>query len=244
MNCALCKNPRALRNSHIIPEFVYKPLYDSNHRFHVLSTLQRRSRPVEQKGLREKLLRGCCEQQFSGYEKYAREVLFGGEEITVAHKGKLLEIGLIDYKRFKLFQMSILWRASVSRHPFFSRVNLGPHEERVRNFLRSGDPSTPEKYSCMVIALRSDNGVVTDIIDSPERLRINGHNIYRFVFGAFMWLYFISAHNLPPFLKSVVLSTNGTMKVWIGKLEDIGYLRDFAVGLRKKDRLPSPTEMA
>ena len=28
MNCELCKNPRALRNSHIIPAFVYKPLYD------------------------------------------------------------------------------------------------------------------------------------------------------------------------------------------------------------------------
>ena len=31
MKCALCKNNAELRNSHIIPELIYKPMYDDKH---------------------------------------------------------------------------------------------------------------------------------------------------------------------------------------------------------------------
>lgn len=32
MKCRLCEQNKDLRNSHIMPEFLYKPLYDSNNR--------------------------------------------------------------------------------------------------------------------------------------------------------------------------------------------------------------------
>ena len=35
MNCRLCGADRPLRKSHILPEFFYKPIYDSSHRINL-----------------------------------------------------------------------------------------------------------------------------------------------------------------------------------------------------------------
>lgn len=50
MNCQLCQRDTELMNSHIIPEFVYEPLYDEAHRFHVLSSLEPKKKVIDQKG--------------------------------------------------------------------------------------------------------------------------------------------------------------------------------------------------
>ena len=115
-NCKLCGKVDKLRNSHIIPEFLFKPLYDSKHRFHVLSTVLDSPNRYEQKGIREKLLCQSCETLLSKHEGYARTVLFGGTEISVRKEDGNYIIGDIDYKKFKLFQISILWRAGISNH--------------------------------------------------------------------------------------------------------------------------------
>ena len=41
----------------------------------------------------------------------------------------------VEYEPFKLFHLSVLFRASVSTLPTFADVSLGPHEERLRNLL-------------------------------------------------------------------------------------------------------------
>lgn len=70
MKCHLCQKDSDLKNSHIIPEFVYNLLYDKKHRFHVLTTADNPPRPQEQKGIREHLLCVDCENQLSVYEKH------------------------------------------------------------------------------------------------------------------------------------------------------------------------------
>ncbi len=58
-DCALCLEERKLKNSHIIPEFVYKALgvYDEKHRFGGFSTDPDDKVTTHQKGFREYLLR-------------------------------------------------------------------------------------------------------------------------------------------------------------------------------------------
>ena len=243
MACALCGEDKQLRDSHIIPEFVFKQLYDTKHRFHVLSTLPKRARPLEQKGIREPLLCDDCEQRFSVNERYARGVLLGGTEITVRHRGQYLELSNLDYNRFKLFQMSILWRASVAKHTLFSRVKLGPHEQALQKMLLEENPGTQQQYSCLVMGLKSENGIQKDFIDQPTRLRIDGRIAYRFIFAGFMWVYYVSSQGLPAALRQIILNEAGEMKVWIGRFEDIGYLRDFGVRLMQMGRMATPTEV-
>src|SRR5690554_1024049 len=126
--CLLCEESRELCNSHIIPEFVYKALYDDKHRFHTLSVSGSAPPSYGQKGLRERLLCASCETQLSVHERYVNLLFTGQTQINVSRKGSLIEVNGIDYRHFRLFGMSILWRAHVSNLPFFAAVDLGPHE--------------------------------------------------------------------------------------------------------------------
>jgi hypothetical protein len=49
-----------------------------------------------------------------------------------------------------MFHLSLLWRMSVSKHPYFKEVSLGPHEEVLRRMLleaRPGEPDQPPSFS-------------------------------------------------------------------------------------------------
>jgi len=194
MKCKLCHNDKELRNSHIIPEFFYKPLYDEKHRFNVIPLNEEQKFRYEQKGLRERLLCGDCENKLSKWEDHVRRIFYGGKEILITN-GNPIKIERIDYAKFKLFQLSLLWRASVSEMDFFKQVSLGPHEEKIRQMLLNEDPGSKLKYPCLfIMVLMGPNKVLDDFISPPNFLKINGHRTYRFIFGGGFWIYFVSSH--------------------------------------------------
>jgi len=238
MQCALCRKDKELVRSHIIPEFIYEPLYDEKHRFHVLSTHPIRPRPFAQKGIREKLLCRTCEQHLSKYETYARKVLFGGVEITGNETTDGIVLEGINYDNFKLFQLSILWRASTSKDRMFCNVDLGPHEETIRNMIKSGNPGAPYEYACIMVGIRSKGDAADGLIYQPVKMRMFGHRIYRFIFGGLVWIYFVSSHSLPEFIKNAVLNEDETVYIPIAKLENLACLRNFLSDLNKMRRLP------
>ena len=119
MACRLCTKNRELRKSHIIPESLYKPLYDEKHRaMHLTNTTNsknfKRGRPL-QKGLREKLLCHDCEQLLNNrYEKYFKRLWFDENPLPRAlRNGNSFILRNIDYHKFKLFHLSILFPDTV-----------------------------------------------------------------------------------------------------------------------------------
>jgi hypothetical protein len=230
-------------NSHIIPEFIYKAMYDSKHKYHVLSTQTDRSRPMEQKGLRESLLCGDCEQKLSVYEKYAREVLFGGSEIMLQNMGEYLILTELNYEKLKLFQLSILWRASISTLSMFSEVNLkSEDEDQIRNFIYAGNPGEQTDYPCLMFGLTSKSGVHDNFIDKPFTLDNDEQITYRFLFAGFMWIFFSSSNKIPSQLKNIVLNEMGKMIIPIKEFDEQIILKDFANELFSMGRLNKPTE--
>jgi hypothetical protein len=108
--CGLCRTKCPLRKSHVIPEFMFRALYDEKHRFWGISNIPTKPNRIFQKGPREKLLCDQCEQRLSRYELYASDVFFGNAAIEpVRTRTGLLFTGLL-YKPLKLFFMSLLWR--------------------------------------------------------------------------------------------------------------------------------------
>ncbi|MCF6281077.1 MAG: hypothetical protein L3J28_02525 [Candidatus Polarisedimenticolaceae bacterium] len=225
-------------NSHIIPEFIYKSLYDEKHRFHVISTYKQKDREKEQKGIRERLLCIDCEQHISRYENYARKVLFGGVEITVLNEDGGIVVSDIDYKLFKLFQLSILWRASISNHKMFKDVSLGPHELTIRKMLMSNKPGTAIEYCCVMMAIKAGEDTMSSFIDQPEKKRINGYVVYRFIFGSIAWLYFVASHNVPKIIRGFVLSETGTVRMAIKDIKDMDCIAGFAREAQNMGRFP------
>jgi hypothetical protein len=193
--CALCLQPKKLEYSHIIPEFLYESLYDDKHRFHVLSLLPDKRNSMEQKGLREHLLCRECEQRLSKWESYASLVLKDGIGLTLRRDRDIVHVGGFHYEKFRLFQLAVLWRASVSNLEFFENVNLAHHAESLRQTLLSATPGATERYGCLMFRLELQGAAFTQVIMPPSKLRFLGHTAYRFVFPGFMWVYLESAYD-------------------------------------------------
>lgn len=238
MTCALCLRPKELRKSHIIPEFLYESLYDDKHRLHVLSVIPEQGNSLEQKGLREKLLCDDCEQKLSSWERYASLALKGGTELTYRREGNIVFVGGLDYQKFRLFQLSILWRAGVSNLQFFERVQLGPHSEILRKLILSSDPGSPNRYGCFMFGIKFQDSAFTQVIMQPGKVRLLGHTAYRFVFGGFMWAFLVSAQDLHAPYTEALLRLDGSALFLLRDVEEMQNLASFSKELVALGRFP------
>jgi hypothetical protein len=131
--CKLCKKEAKLRYSHILPEFFYSNMYDEKHR--ALKVASDEKERYFQKGIREYLLCQECETKLSRYEGYAAKLIREIPNFSPDTSGLFLYSENVDYLRLKLFQLSIIWRASISKDRMFESVKLGRHEEKIRKML-------------------------------------------------------------------------------------------------------------
>ena len=193
-NCKLCLDESVeLRHSHILPEFLYTGVYDEKHRTVGVDPRPEQKDRVLQKGLREDLMCEQCEGLLSGIERYGAEILRDLPSTESCKAGDIVWKRGIDYARFKLFQMSLVWRCSIAQSLTFSNVALGPHEETVRSMLLGRNPGEPWEYGCVLAALRKP-GSVEGMVKFPGRLRLEGHFAYHMVVWGLVWLFVVSSH--------------------------------------------------
>jgi len=228
MKCLLCNKEKKLRNSHIISEFFYKPMYDDKHRFNIIPLSEGQKRQYEQKGLLEKLLCDSCENQLSVYEDHVRRIFDGGTGIYITN-GNPIKIEGIDYQKFKLFQLSLLYRAAISNLDFFNNVTLDPHLNKIRNMLLNVNPGSKFDYPCLIfMILMEKNKVLDGFIYPPQMLRIDGHRVFRFIFGGCFWVYFVSSHAKRLRFSEFILDENGKVLIPLRKAEDTHFFRELA----------------
>jgi len=216
--CRLCLKPKELKDSHIISEFLYGSIYDDKHRMMLLDLSKKtnkRNKIILQTGVREKLLCGECEEKLSKWETYASKIIFHNVPKSPNDLNNIAVWSGIDYKTFKLFQLSLLWRAGISNLPEFKQVKLGPHEEKIRVMLYDENPGKAYEYGCAITRSKELPEIFTKLIMAPEMIRkINGHRCVRFVINGMFWIYFISSHTKQLELKEVFLSEDGDLKVF------------------------------
>ena len=217
--CRLCGSAAVLCRSHILPEFLYRPLYDEKHRYSVVTKGVRRSRFV-QKGLSERLLCLTCEGRLGVFESYAAKVMTGQLGHRAERHGGRLTIRGIDYRRFKLFQLSILWRASVSGLDFFRLVSLGAREAKAREMLLAGDAGSPEDFGCVVVFSHDRGADVSDTMFNPEPLRWGGRRMCKFFFAGAVWLYHCDRRRAASHLQKFFLSEQGELTGLVGDLDE------------------------
>lgn len=162
--CRLCLQPNDLLDSHIIPEFMYKPLYDGKHRMIPIAERAgqlQRQKPL-QKGVRELLLCLQCERRLntcfeqpnvSLWRSMVEQQPVGNISINrleIAEGVTALQFQGFDYHSFKLLLLSVLWRASVATHADYAAVELGPHENTIRAMLYEQNSGSCADYPCLV----------------------------------------------------------------------------------------------
>jgi hypothetical protein len=215
--CHLCLKKSELRNSHILPEFFYLGIYDDSHRTLEISHDSER---VIQKGLREHLLCQECETKLSRYEGYAVKLIRDIPNFSRSPDGRFLFSENVNYFHFKLFQLSILWRASIAKNIAFAKVDLGPHEEIVRNMLVGGNPGNSSDYGCVMMTMLN-----TEVLDkvlvppTPVKPKPFGHTVYKLSTGNITWLFFVTSHHVNNKVQELFLQETGILRVWLASDE-------------------------
>ena len=133
-----------------------------------------------------------------------------------------------DYRRIKLFFLSLLWRASVSTHAFYSRVSAGRFERKLRDMLRAGDPGAPDDFA--VSLARFDDPRLTGMLD-PHADRYDGIKYYRFYIAGFVAYIKVDRRPPPPSLTDFVVRDNMPIIVLMrasSGSKDTAVMRDIA----------------
>ncbi len=195
MKCALCLEDKELQKSHIFPEFLYAKIYDPGHKYFAISLSSEERNKLRRKGTYELLLCDSCEKRIGVFEDYAAKILNGGAEIGIEHQKDRMLIHNVDYLKFKLFQVSLIWRSGVSSLPEFSGIKLGPHLDIMRKMILESNPLEPYQYGCIVSFISEATELMKAFIYIPDPVKkINGFQFYRSIFGGLFWTYLVSSH--------------------------------------------------
>jgi hypothetical protein len=240
MVCKLCNLERDLCNSHILPEFLYKPLYDSKNRAHIISSDSTKRDGYIQKGFREPLLCEDCEQRFSRWENYAKREFFDLPGLRMPNPLNRTSIK-VDYKRFRLFSLSLLWRMSICSLDVFAHVKLGSrHDEKLRQALLDETPLNCNQYPCILFLARISGVIPDDVILPTRPLKHSGTRCYPVLINGIVFCFFVGSH-LPPSLASVAsswLNEKGNMTLSHQDARKIPFLNelitDFSLAIRKR----------
>ena len=208
--CKLCtlEKPLIVR-SHIIPDFMYKHsgLYDELHRIRLFSVedLINGKKPfLPQSGVYEgNILCADCDNVRLGnnLEQYTKKAIYGGGSLPIEEcpdcvnyfndDDEMFAICTnLNYLKYKLFLLSILWRASISSKPFFKSINLGDHEEIIRKMIFENNPKTFDEYPILVTTSAMDENFSADIIVEPTQMvDKDGMETCYFIIGGFIYIF-------------------------------------------------------
>lgn len=236
--CPLCGEYKLLCDSHILPEFVYRPTYDLAHTA-VKVDIDKNKIGKTQKGFSEWMLCTECEKKLNKWETYFANVWFhkGHRLRPLKLEEDLIFIKGLDYKKFKLFHLSLIWRAGISKRSEFDAVRLGPHSEKIRIMLWDENPGEPEDYQFIGLAIRDAKtlGFYDRLIRAFETSKLDRHQIYSVFSGGVMWEYWVSSHTfnrqVPPCLEK-----DGTLVMAVQDWDKNLSIQDLAKHV-KKNRL-------
>lgn len=214
MVCILCQEPKKLCDSHIIPEFAYKSMYDEKHRAVTFAPTTPENSKYLQKGIRSELLCEGCEGFINdNYEKSFRAFWLDANALSMVEGRRAARLTGIDYTTFKLFHLSVLFRAHHSDHANFAEVNLREHEPTIRKMLLNRSPGDHWQYPVVCSAIEKPDGAVwNDLIGPAHAITVGGHQAFLFTFGGCQWFYFISCI-LTPAIDKLCLKQTGELPV-------------------------------
>jgi hypothetical protein len=216
MICRLCRKPKTLCNSHIIPEFLYQSLYESNEKHHFIQVSGSQKVRKWQKGFKEKLLCRECEDMLCKWESYAAKVIYGGIDIEPESLKDAIILHHVDYPIFKLFELSLIWRAGICSLPQFAKVALGPHEEIIRLMILNNNPGSFTEYGCFLVLTPSYFDFVSKMMMLSQPSRFANHRCYIFLISGLTWVFFVSSHTETlPYRNRLFLSQDGTLPILI-----------------------------
>ena len=109
----------------------------------------------------------------------------------------------------------------MSKDKLFSGVQLGPHQEVLRELLLKEDPGPPARYGCVIFGLQHEGKAFTNVLIPPSKTHIQGHKGFKFVFGGFLWVMLVSGHDTISLISECTLQADGTIMIMIRQASEM-----------------------
>lgn len=144
--CKLCLRAEAdKRNSHIIPKFMGKRIFENKSRHGIQIDITGKQRKIQSIPNEDFIFCFNCEKRFEILETHFARKLESVHNYTnekrkfrIHHGGEnsLLECLKLSYDALNLFNYSMVWRASISDHFLLKKYKLPEvNEKKLREFL-------------------------------------------------------------------------------------------------------------
>lgn len=229
-DCKLCGDEGRLIKAHIIPESLYGPLLRESKIPRVYSTAPDAFPKRARTGIYDDgILCASCDNRIGKWDNYAQEILlkplsdFGPPDRLVAQE--CFSIQGLDCRRFKLFFVSLIWRADQSRHEFFSGVDLGVKwRDRAKEMIIAEGPGNPEEFG--VTLVRYEHRLAEGTIYNPERVRSDSLNLYRFSLGMYVAMIKVDRKLFQATIRPFVLGANSPFCVALFNYEESRIYKD------------------
>ncbi|BCS98646.1 hypothetical protein DSLASN_42780 [Desulfoluna limicola] len=188
MTCKGCGKTDKLIKAHIIPESFFRGLRGEKKPIKIISNtpgIYPKRTPVGVYD--ENILCRECEDKFQEIDNYGHKILIANElqHEKLYQNRKLVgyKIHNVNQKLLKLFFISILWRASISTHYFYSKVDLGKLENQAKELIWNMHTGGDDDFS--FVLSRFDDDLAGRSILDPHKERWFGVNYYRFYLYGF-----------------------------------------------------------
>ncbi|MBI3217897.1 MAG: hypothetical protein HYZ44_00125 [Bacteroidetes bacterium] len=203
---------------------MYKGLLDKNKKIVETNLFNLKEAKYRPTGIYDKsiLCKQCDTKIIGALESYAAKILFDKKDLvsTVEEDEHIINLIFkgIEYKKFKLFLISILWRASISKQRMFDEVKLGAkYEEVARKMIYEDNPGKRDEFSTCIFGLKSTENLVTQTIVAPRRTKVDGNTSYMFYINGLFYWFNISAYNMQDVFKRITIDESNEMTIGILK---------------------------
>lgn len=194
--CKLCGRTDKLSRSHIVPELAYDPIKNDKNQMYVMGEKTK----TVQSGYWEYLLCSTCENLLSGYETKFKQDWMNSvprdfNQLATKPLDDVISVDVPDYDAFKLFHLSVFWRAAVSNGFKIGTITFGPYESEIAALVRGQKSGTPGDFPFFaVLNLDKDRRPVPTVTQLAQgRGRFEGsHHYYMMSYAFCDWTMIVS----------------------------------------------------
>lgn len=229
MLCNLCRKKTNLVKSHILPKSFYKPALETG-TLYIISQNSNSYLKKSPSGIYDpEIMCLDCERLFSPWDDYANQILLKNE-IPFYPENQIYKIPIFNYKRLKMFFISLLWRAGASNSQFYKRIELGPYLEMLRKMILFNKPGEPEEFAIFLTRFDRESKIPHT---EPYSTRLKNIRFYRFFIADYEAYIKVDQMKTPYPFNFVILKPEGPLQIlqreWI-KNPDLKILKE----LRKR----------
>lgn len=218
MPCQLCGNPGPFVKSHIIPEAFFRVLRQGTDSPLIVSDSPAARPKRSPIGVYDNgILCSACESKFATVDDYGVQVFL--KQLDQLFQPIMTPAGSVAYQTTDVdqelllrFLIATLWRASVSTHSFYRRVQLGPYENIARQVILAPLDPVPSVFGAVLSrwAAEEQSRLTTRGIMDPVREKWDGVNAYRIYFGEIVAYIKVATQPFPKEIRPAALLTNET----------------------------------